>query len=111
MVAGLIQRNYNNEFINCGFVPDYMWAYVTAYDESNTVNGKPIGIFFGINNLNLTNASLYGQLIFGSCSNLTLSNVHINKPCSIGIQLFSSSFLNQTPKTWNVSFRRKYTRR
>ncbi len=95
MVAGLVQENRYNEFINCGFVPDWIYMFVTDYDITNTVNGKPIGIFWGIDNWVFTNASLYGQLIFASCSNLTLNNIHITEPCSIGIQLYSSTFPDQ----------------
>jgi len=95
MMAGLVQEIHNNEFINCGIVPDWMYMFVTDYDNTNTVNGKPIGIFWGIDNWVFTNASLYGQLIFASCSNLTLNNIHITEPCSIGIQLYSSTFPNQ----------------
>lgn len=100
MIAGLVQVNRYNEFINCGFVPDWIYMYVTDYDKTNTVNGKPIGIFVGYwgdNNLVFTqsNASLYGQLIFAACNNLTLNNIHITEPCSIGIQLYSSTFPDQ----------------
>ncbi|MBA7569392.1 hypothetical protein ES708_11131 [subsurface metagenome] len=95
MIAGRVQVNRYNEFINCGFVPDWVYMFVTDYDNTNTVNGKPIGIFWGIDNLVFTNASLYGQLIFASCNNLTLNNIHITEPCSIGIQLYSSTFPDQ----------------
>jgi len=101
MVAGQIQVNRYNEFKNCGFVPDWLWMYVTDYDKTNTVNGKPIGIFWGINNWVFTNASLYGQLIFASCSNLTLSNIHFTEPCSIPIQLISLG-VNQTTYLNNI---------
>lgn len=96
MVAGLVQEIHNNEFIRCGIVPYWYYMFDTNYGSSNTVNGKPIGIFWGIDNWVVTNASLYGQLIFASCSNLTLENVHITEPCSIAIQVFSSAFQNQT---------------
>ncbi|UCC21349.1 MAG: right-handed parallel beta-helix repeat-containing protein [Promethearchaeota archaeon] len=89
MMAGRVQVNHYNEFINCGFVPDYLNMYITDYDITNTVNGKPIGIFWGVDNLVFSNASLYGQLIFTACDNLTLSNIHISQPCSIAIQLLS----------------------
>jgi len=101
MIAGRVQKNRYNEFINCGFVPDYEVMYVTDYDITNTVNGKPIGIFWGIDNLIFTNASLYGQLIFSSCDNLTLSNIHFTEPCSIPIQLFSLG-VNQTTYLNNI---------
>jgi len=102
MVAGLIQVNRYNAFINCGFVPDWTYIYVTDYDNTNTVNGKPIVIFWEINNWVFTNASLYGQLIIASCSNLTLNNVHITESCSIGIQLYSSTFPNQKNSLNNI---------
>ncbi|MFX1420306.1 MAG: right-handed parallel beta-helix repeat-containing protein [Promethearchaeota archaeon] len=89
MMAGRVQVNRYNEFKNCGFVPDYLNMYITDYNITNTVNGKPIGIFWGIDNLVFSNASLYGQLIFSSCDNLTLSDIHITQPCSIAIQLIS----------------------
>jgi len=95
MVAGLIKENRYNEFINCGFVPDWNYMVETDYDNTNTVNGKPIGIFWGINNWVVTNASLYGQLIFASCANLTLNNIRITQPCSIPIQVYSSPIQNQ----------------
>lgn len=100
MTAGLVNVT-NNTFINCGIVPDYIYLYLTEYDSSNTVNGKPIGIFggyYGDENLIFTqsNASQYGQLIFAVCDNLTLSNIHITDPCSIGIQIFSLGFNQST---------------
>jgi hypothetical protein len=101
MIAGRVQVNRYNEFINCGFVPDWVYMFVTDYDNTNTVNGKPIGIFWGIDNLVFTNASQYGQLIFACCANLTLSNIHITEPCSIGIQILSLGF-NQTTNLNNI---------
>jgi hypothetical protein len=101
MMAGRVPNPRNNELINCGIVPDYVVMYTTNYDSSNTVNGKPIGIFWGLNNLTFSNASLYGQLIFAACDNLTLLDVHITKPCSIGIQLVSVT-LNQTTHLNNI---------
>jgi hypothetical protein len=102
MVAGLVQVNRYNEFINCGFVPDWVYMFVTDYDNTNTVNGKPIGIFWGIDNLVFTNASLYGQLIFAACNNLTLNNIHITEPCSIGIQVYSSTIPDQKNNLNNI---------
>lgn len=95
MMAGGAEDIHNNEFINCGIV---LSAYFSNYDSSNTVNGKPIGLFWGVDNLVFTqvDASQYGQLIFVGCANLTLSNIHIIEPCSIGIQLFSTSFNQMT---------------
>jgi len=95
MVAGLVQEIHNNELINCGIVPDWQRIFNTNYGNSNTVNGKPIGIFLGIDNWVVTNASLYGQLIFVACSNLTLSDVHITEPCSIAIQVWSNPIIDQ----------------
>ena len=94
MMAGLVKEPRNNKLINCGIVPDYPYMYMTDYDNTNTVNGKPIGIFggyWGDDNLVFTqsNASQYGQLIFAGCANLALSNIHITEPCSIGIQILS----------------------
>ena len=95
MMAEAVEFIYNNEFINCGIVPGQM---ISDYDNSNTVNGKPIGLIWGIDNLvfTQTDASQYGQLIFVACANLTLSNIHITKPCSIGIQLYSVSLFQKT---------------
>ena len=95
MMAGGVEDIHNNEFINCGIV---LSAYFSNYDSSNTVNGKPIGLFWGDNDLVFTqaDASQYGQLLFVGCANLTLSNIHITEPCSIGIQLFSTSFNQKT---------------
>lgn len=100
MMAELVEEIYNNELINCGIVPG---TYISDYDSGNTVNGKPIGIFWSIDNLVFTqvDASQYGQLIFIACDNLTLSNIHITEPCSIGIQLFSLGF-NQTTYLSNI---------
>lgn len=91
---------HNNELMNCGIV---LGEDIPEYDSSNTVNGKPIGIFWGIDDLvfTQTNANQYGQLIFVSCANLTLSNIHIKECTSIGIQVFSFSF-NQTTKLNNI---------
>jgi len=95
MMAEAVEFIHDNEFINCGIVPGMI---ISDYDNSNTVNGKPIGLFWGIDNLVFTqaDASLYGQLIFISIANLTLSNIHITKPCSIGIQLYSVSLFQKT---------------
>jgi len=101
MMAEKAQKIHNNELINCGIVPYYPNMYLTDYNSSNTVNGKPIGMFIGIHNLDFTNASLYGQLIFAACDNLTLSNIHFTEPCSIPIQLFSLG-INQTTYLNNV---------
>jgi hypothetical protein len=96
MMAGFLQDFHNNELINCGFLPDFQYTFMMDYDSSNTVNGKPIGIFgsyWGDDNLVFTqnDASQYGQLIFVACPNLTLSDIHITEPCSIGILLLSVS--------------------
>lgn len=101
MMAAFVPNPRNNELINCGIVPYFPYMYYTNYDSSNTVNGKPIGIFWGISNLIFSNASLYGQLIFAACPNLTLSDIHITEPCSIGIQLLSVS-LNQRTYLNNI---------
>ncbi|MFX1350320.1 MAG: hypothetical protein ACFE92_16745 [Promethearchaeota archaeon] len=106
MMAGLLQDFHNNQLINCGFIPDYLFMFMMDYDSSNTVNGKPIGIFgsyWGDDNMVFTqaNASQYGQLIFAVCPNLTLSDIHITEPCSIGIQLLSVS-LNQRTYLNNI---------
>ncbi|MFX1312386.1 MAG: right-handed parallel beta-helix repeat-containing protein [Promethearchaeota archaeon] len=95
MMAELVEFIQNNELINCGIVPGII---ISNYDSTNTVNGKPIGLFFHVNNMVFTqaNASQYGQLIFIACANLTLSNIHITKPCSIGIQLYSVSLFQKT---------------
>ncbi|MFX0136457.1 MAG: right-handed parallel beta-helix repeat-containing protein [Candidatus Hodarchaeota archaeon] len=101
MMVAFVPNPRNNELINCGIVPDIPQMFTTNYDSSNIVNGKPIGIFWGISNLIFSNASLYGQLIFAGCPNLTLSDIHITEPCSIGIQLFSVS-LNQRTYLNNI---------
>ncbi|TKJ22358.1 MAG: hypothetical protein CEE43_07345 [Promethearchaeota archaeon Loki_b32] len=100
MMAEIVVDIHNNELINCGIV---LGRDISNYDSTNTVNGKPIGLFLGVDNLVFTqvNASQYGQLIFVNCANLTLSNIHITKPCSIGIQLFSLGF-NQTTYLNNI---------
>jgi len=107
MMAGQIKKIQNNKLINCGIIPDLIYLYVTDdYDESNMVNGKPIGIFgsyWGDDNLVFTqnDALQYGQLIFALCDNLTLSNIYISEPCSIAIQLFSLGD-NQTTYLNNI---------
>ncbi|MHA1455194.1 MAG: hypothetical protein ACTSR5_04305, partial [Promethearchaeota archaeon] len=95
MMAEAVEFIHDNEFINCGIVPGMI---ISDYDNSNTVNGKPIGLFWGIDNLvfTQTDASQYGQLIFINCANLTLSNIHITNPCSIGIQLYSFNLFQKT---------------
>jgi hypothetical protein len=100
MMAHFVSDVHNNELINCGIV---LGQSITEYDSSNTVNGKPIGIFWGVENLVFTqaNATQYGQLIFLSCPNLKLSNIHIKECSSIGIQVYSLSF-NQTTKLNNI---------
>ncbi|MFX1279340.1 MAG: hypothetical protein ACFFA3_07975 [Promethearchaeota archaeon] len=100
MTAEFVTDIHNNELINCGIV---LGETIPEYDSSNTVNGKPIGLFWGDDNLvfTQTDASKYGQLIFISCPNLKLSNIHIKETCSIGIQVFSLNF-NQTTKLKNI---------
>ena len=95
MMAEGVENIHNNEFINCGIVLGRM---ISDYDNNNTVNGKPIGLIWGYDNLVFTqaNASQYGQLLFIACANLTLSNIHITEACSIGIQLFSVSINQKT---------------
>lgn len=95
MVESVAEDIHNNEFINCGIV---LGDYFSNYDSSNTVNGKPIGLFWGVDDLVFTQvaASQYGQLLFVACANLTLSNIHITKPCSIGIQIHSVSINQKT---------------
>ncbi len=76
----------SNQLINCGFLFDF--AYIGyIYLLNNTVNGKPIGLFFNEHNLIISGqqASQYGQLIFAGCDNIQLSNVHITEPCSFGL--------------------------
>ncbi|MFW9945294.1 MAG: right-handed parallel beta-helix repeat-containing protein [Candidatus Odinarchaeota archaeon] len=101
MSTGNVEFIRNNKLINCGIVLSQYWS---NYENSNTVNGKPIGLFWGIDNMAFTqaNASQYGQLIFVSCNNLTLSNIHITDPSSIGIQLYSLSIEQQTIYLNNV---------
>lgn len=100
MMAEEVEDIHNNELINCGIV---LGTIFSNYDSSNTVNGKPIGLFWGIDDLVFTqaDASQYGQLIFINCADLTLSNIHITEPCSIGIQLFSLGF-DQTTYLNNI---------
>lgn len=100
MMAQFVADIHNNELINCGIV---LGEDIPEYDSSNTVNGKPIGMFWGVDNLVFTqaNATQYGQLIFLCCANLTLSNIHIKECTSIGIQVFSMNF-NQTTKLKNI---------
>ncbi|MEJ2276301.1 MAG: hypothetical protein P8Y70_00920 [Candidatus Lokiarchaeota archaeon] len=94
MMVEQVADIHNNELINCGIV---LGNSIPDYDNTNTINGKPLGLFWGLDNLIFTqsNASQYGQLIFVSCANLSLSNIHITESSSIGIQVFSLS-LNQT---------------
>jgi len=100
MMAEGVEDIHNNELINCGIV---LGVIFSDYDSTNTVNGKPIGIFWDVDNLVFTQvkASQYGQLIFVACANLTLSNIHITEPCSIGIQVYSIGF-NQTTYLNNI---------
>lgn len=80
----------NNQFINCGMAFDYSHG-IPSYIYNTTVNGKPIGIFYGQDNLVLSNTdvSQFGQLVFISCDNLKLSNIQIESPCSIGLTIYS----------------------
>ncbi len=79
----------NNQLINCGLSFDYS-SGIPTYRFNNTVNGKPIGLFYGEDNLIISRqeASQYGQLIFILCDNLQLSNIHIEDPCSIGLIIY-----------------------
>jgi parallel beta-helix repeat protein len=79
----------SNQLINCGFLFDFMYifSYITMFN--NTINGKPLGLFLGENNLVLSGqqALQYGQLIFAACHYLHLSNFQIEESCSFGLML------------------------
>lgn len=47
--------------------------------ENNKINGKGLGFFRNLNNINITDSDLYGQLFFINCSNITLKNLNFNK--------------------------------
>ena len=72
---------------------DYL-SYINLLN--NTINGKPIGLFYNINNLIISEqqASQYGQLIFAGCDNIQLSNIHITEPCSFGLLLHNCGNAN-----------------
>lgn len=75
-----------NQLINCGFLFDS--GYISSISlVNNTVNGKPLGLFFNMDNLIISGqqASQYGQLIFILCHNLHLFNFDITEPCSFGL--------------------------
>lgn len=82
-----------NQLINCGLSFHFMYG-IPLYRVNNTVNGKPIGLFYGEDNLIISGqeASQYGQLIFFFCDNLQLYNIHIKDPCSIGIILYRCEY-------------------
>jgi len=89
LVATPLVDLISNKLINCGLSFDFSYG-VSNYRFNNTVNGKPIGLFYGEDNLIISGqeASQYGQLIFIFCSELQLSNFHITEPCSIGVIIY-----------------------
>ncbi len=91
LFAGFEVDIVSNELFNCGFIFDVQFIYVYDVILNNTVNGKPLGLFRGIDDLVITaqEASQYGQLQFHDCDNLHLSNFHIDKACSFGLIIIS----------------------
>jgi len=86
LVATHLVDLISNQLINCGLSFDFS-SGVPNYRFNNTVNGKPIGLFYGEDNLIISGqeASQYGQLIFILCHDLQLFNFYIIEPCSIGV--------------------------
>jgi parallel beta-helix repeat protein len=72
----------DNRMINCGLLiegePPAHWSHEIG---SNTVNGKPLGVFTGINSATILNANDYGQLFLNY---------------SIHVEVHGSSFTDAT---------------
>ncbi|TFF92420.1 MAG: hypothetical protein EU543_05510 [Promethearchaeota archaeon] len=91
LLTGHATALIGNQLTNCGFWFDF--AYILQYNAiiNNTINGKPLGLIFGEDNLSMSaqEISQYGQLIFIFCKNLQLKNIRINDPSSVGIALIN----------------------
>jgi len=90
----LISRSINitkNELINCGFFIEKSSIVISLpyVHDDNTVNGKPFKIFYYEDNLTIrqSDADIYGQMLFFSCDNLSISQVTITEPCSFGLYI------------------------
>jgi len=77
----------NNVFLNAGITfLDSSLAAATEYTfENNTINGKPLLLLVNDTNKTITE-NLYGQIIFVSCSYITIKN-HIISNSGLAIQL------------------------
>ena len=68
----------NNFLYNCGiYISDYESGYPFYNLENNYVNDKIVGYFVNINNV-IFEDPIYGQLIFISCSDITIKNQELN---------------------------------
>ena len=88
-----------NEFINSGLE---LAGFVSNTDHVisyNTVNGKPLGYFFGINDT-ILQANAYGQFVLVNCHNVTVRDGLIDNT-AIGCHFISCS--NSSLKNGTVS--------
>jgi parallel beta-helix repeat protein len=68
----------NNFLYNCGiYITDSESSYPFYTLENNYVNDKPVGYFVNIDEITFEDP-IYGQLIFISCSDITIKNQVLN---------------------------------
>ncbi|MFX0125853.1 MAG: right-handed parallel beta-helix repeat-containing protein, partial [Candidatus Hodarchaeota archaeon] len=80
-------RLINNTFTDDGLFT--MWGYDTLVNADliadNLINGKPLGIFIGVQDLSVP--SSYGQVFLINCTNVTVENQNCSSS-SMGIALY-----------------------
>ena len=70
----------NNRLIHCGILLDtnHIHTFSTFSIENNLVNGKKFDYFYDVDNITITDPSLYGQLYFVECSEITVHNQNLS---------------------------------
>lgn len=67
----------NNTLIGSGlYLSNSVLNNITV--ENNKVNGKKLGFFRDLNNINITDSDIYGQIFFVNCNNITLKKLNLN---------------------------------
>ncbi len=82
----------NNTFTNCGLYIDEKTvdAYLSYTVENNWVNGKMLGFYTNLDST-MIDEPVYGQLIFISCSDITVKNQELNNATN-GLFLYSCAY-------------------
>ncbi len=95
----------NNIFTNCGlYIYEYtIDSYLSYVIENNWVNGKKLGFYTNLESTIIAE-SVYGQLIFINCTNVTVRDQILNN-ATTGLFLYSctySSIINNTCSNGDV---------